>query len=60
MRDGRNELDGTPRDIYEEPKNLFVPGFNGEINMLTATVIERLDEQRVRAYVEGRECINLR
>ncbi|HDC4712916.1 spermidine/putrescine ABC transporter ATP-binding protein PotA [Escherichia coli] len=56
MRDGRIEQDGTPREIYEEPKNLFVAGFIGEINMFNATVIEHLDEQRVRANVEGREC----
>ena len=56
MRDGRIEQDGTPREIYEEPKNLIVAGFIGEINMFNATVIERLDEQRVRANVEGREC----
>jgi len=56
MRDGRIEQDGTPREIYEEPKNLFVAGFIGEINMFNATVIERLDKQRVRANVEGREC----
>ena len=56
MRDGRIEQDGTPREIYEEPKNLFVAGFIGEINMFNATVIERLDEQHVRANVEGREC----
>ena len=56
MRDGRIEQDGTPREIYEESKNLFVAGFIGDINMFNATVIERLDEQRVRANVEGREC----
>ncbi len=56
MRDGKIEQDGTPREIYEEPKNLFVAGFIGEINLFEATVIERLDEQRVRANVEGREC----
>lgn len=56
MRDGRIEQDGTPREIYEEPKNLFVAGFIGEINMFNATVLERLDDQRVRANVEGREC----
>ncbi len=32
------------------------PVFIGEINIFNATVIERLDEQRVRACVEGREC----
>ncbi|KFC09491.1 ATP-binding component of an ABC superfamily spermidine/putrescine transporter [Trabulsiella guamensis ATCC 49490] len=56
MRDGRIEQDGSPREIYEEPKNLFVASFIGEINHFDATVIERLDEQRVRANVEGREC----
>jgi ABC-type Fe3+/spermidine/putrescine transport system ATPase subunit len=56
MRDGKIEQDGTPREIYEEPKNLFVASFIGEINIFDATVIERLDDQRVRASVEGREC----
>ncbi|MCT4704180.1 spermidine/putrescine ABC transporter ATP-binding protein PotA [Enterobacteriaceae bacterium H20N1] len=56
MRDGRIEQDGTPREIYEEPKNLFVASFIGEINIFDATVIERIDVHRVRASVEGREC----
>ena len=56
MRDGKIEQDGTPREIYEEPKNLFVASFIGEINIFNATVIERLDERRVHAHVEGREC----
>ncbi|UMX80528.1 hypothetical protein MJ575_11665 [Klebsiella pneumoniae] len=43
MRDGKIEQDGTPREIYEEPKNLFVASFIGEI-IFDATVIERLDE----------------
>ncbi|MBX4412871.1 ATP-binding cassette domain-containing protein, partial [Mycobacterium tuberculosis] len=43
MRDGKIEQDGTPREIYEEPKNLFVASFIGEINIFDATVIERLD-----------------
>ncbi len=55
MRDGKIEQDGTPREIYEEPKNLFVASFIGEINIFDATVIERLDE-RVRASVEGRNA----
>lgn len=56
MRDGHIEQDGTPREIYEEPKNLFVASFIGEINIFDATVIERLDDSRVRASVEGHEC----
>ena len=56
MRDGRIEQDGTPREIYEEPKNLFVAQFIGEINIFDADVLHRIDEQRIRANVEGHEC----
>lgn len=56
MREGKIEQDGSPREIYEEPKNLFVAQFIGEINIFDATVLFRIDEQRVRANVEGREC----
>ena len=56
MRNGKIEQDGTPREIYEEPKNLFVASFIGEINIFDAVVVERVDEQRVLAQVEGREC----
>ncbi|QTF08209.1 spermidine/putrescine ABC transporter ATP-binding protein PotA [Brenneria izadpanahii] len=57
MRDGRIEQDGTPREIYEEPRNLFVASFIGEINIFDAAVIAQIDEQRVRARIEGRECV---
>lgn len=56
MRDGKIEQDGTPREIYEEPKNLFVASFIGEINIFDAEVLHRVDEHHVRANVEGREC----
>ncbi|GAM69926.1 putrescine transport ATP-binding protein potA [Vibrio sp. JCM 19236] len=44
MRDGVIEQDGTPKEIYEEPKNLFVASFIGEINVFPAKVKSRLDE----------------
>lgn len=56
MRDGRIEQDGTPREIYEEPKNLFVARFIGEINTFDAVVLQRLDAGRVRANIEGCKC----
>ena len=56
MNHGRIEQDGTPREIYEEPANLFVASFIGEINIFDAIVLHRIDEQRVRVKVEGREC----
>ncbi|MGF1724924.1 spermidine/putrescine ABC transporter ATP-binding protein PotA [Photobacterium nomapromontoriensis] len=54
MRSGHVEQDGTPREIYEEPANLFVARFIGEINVFDAVVKERLDDERVLANVEGR------
>ncbi|HDR1082260.1 spermidine/putrescine ABC transporter ATP-binding protein PotA [Pasteurella multocida] len=56
LRKGHIQQDGSPREIYEEPKNLFVAKFIGEINVFNATVLTRVDEKRVRANVEGRVC----
>lgn len=56
MRDGKIEQDGSPREIYEEPENLFVAQFIGEINIFEATVLHRIDESQIRANVEGYEC----
>lgn len=55
MRDGVIEQNGTPREIYEEPKNLFVARFIGEINVFEATAKSRLDEKRIVATIEGEE-----
>ncbi|MET2897340.1 MULTISPECIES: spermidine/putrescine ABC transporter ATP-binding protein PotA [Vibrio] len=57
MRDGVIEQDGSPREIYEEPKNLFVARFIGEINVFNATMLERIDENRIRAEIEGVESV---
>ncbi|MGK3141008.1 spermidine/putrescine ABC transporter ATP-binding protein PotA [Pantoea sp. C2G6] len=56
MRDGKIVQDGTPREIYEEPNNLFVARFIGEINVFDAEVIASDRAPQVRARVEGREC----
>lgn len=56
MRDGHIEQDASPREIYEEPKNLFVARFIGEINIFDAIALHRIDEQRIRANIEGYEC----
>ncbi|WP_237484414.1 spermidine/putrescine ABC transporter ATP-binding protein PotA [Vibrio hippocampi] len=53
MRDGVIEQDGSPREIYEEPKNLFVARFIGEINVFNAIAQERIDEKTIRAELEG-------
>lgn len=57
MREGVIEQDGSPREIYEEPKNLFVARFIGEINVFNAEMIERLDEKRIRARIEGVDAV---
>ncbi|TYG35569.1 spermidine/putrescine ABC transporter ATP-binding protein PotA [Lonepinella koalarum] len=56
LKTGNIEQDGSPREIYEEPSNLFVAKFIGEINIFDAVVLHSVDEQRVKANVEGRIC----
>ncbi|MGR5118252.1 spermidine/putrescine ABC transporter ATP-binding protein PotA [Vibrio astriarenae] len=53
MRNGVIEQDGSPREIYEEPSNLFVARFIGEINVFEAKVLSRIDEKRISAEIEG-------
>ncbi|OJI18298.1 Spermidine/putrescine import ATP-binding protein PotA [Vibrio vulnificus] len=57
MRSGVIEQDGSPREIYEDPKNLFVARFIGEINVFEATAKELLDEKRIRAEIEGVDSV---
>ncbi|MGL4224948.1 MAG: spermidine/putrescine ABC transporter ATP-binding protein PotA [Vibrio sp.] len=57
MRAGKIEQDGSPREIYEDPKNLFVARFIGEINVFQATTLNRIDEKRIRVDIEGVESI---
>lgn len=55
MRDGVIEQDGSPREIYEEPSNLFVASFIGEINVFEAKVVHRQDSKTIVAEIEGIE-----
>ncbi len=56
MRSGNIVQDGSPREIYEEPANLYVAKFIGEINVFDADVVERIDAQRINAMIEGSLC----
>ncbi|BGI50945.1 MAG: spermidine/putrescine ABC transporter ATP-binding protein PotA [Arsenophonus endosymbiont of Ceratovacuna japonica] len=56
MKEGHIEQDASPREIYEKPKNLFVAQFIGKINVFNAITLYRIDENRIRANVEGYEC----
>ncbi|MES1010517.1 putrescine/spermidine ABC transporter ATP-binding protein, partial [Vibrio cholerae] len=53
MRDGCIEQDGSPREIYEEPKNLFVARFIGEINVFNAVTQDRIDDKCINVQIEG-------
>ncbi len=57
MREGVIEQDGTPKEIYEEPRNLFVARFIGEINLFDATVLQRLDEKRLLVDINNLQCM---
>lgn len=39
MNEGRIEQSGTPRELYQEPRNAFVARFLGMENLLDATVV---------------------
>ncbi len=52
MNNGRIEQIGAPSSIYEEPRNLYVARFVGEINILNAEVVEQ-DGDRARVRAQG-------
>lgn len=53
MQSGRIEQIGTPMEIYEDPVNLYVARFVGEINVFTGVIQEAAEPTRYRALVEG-------
>ncbi|AMD93351.1 spermidine/putrescine ABC transporter ATP-binding protein PotA [Desulfomicrobium orale] len=52
MNNGHIEQTGTPSAVYEEPCNLYVARFVGEINIINAEVVEQL-EGRARVRGQG-------
>ncbi|MFV0423078.1 spermidine/putrescine ABC transporter ATP-binding protein PotA [Oleidesulfovibrio sp.] len=53
MNDGRIEQIGTPQEIYEEPANLYVARFVGDINILDGVVTGRRNGVLYEAELEG-------
>ncbi len=43
MDNGRISQVGTPQDIYEDPSNLYVAKFVGEINILSGKIVKKYD-----------------
>ncbi|QJB56821.1 spermidine/putrescine ABC transporter ATP-binding protein PotA [Pseudodesulfovibrio sp. zrk46] len=52
MNEGRIEQIGSPKDVYEDPANLYVARFVGEINVLSG-IITGIGETNYSAEVEG-------
>ncbi len=55
MNEGYVQQIGTPREVYEEPQNLFTAKFVGDINIFDAQVID-IEDGVVIADVEGYRC----
>lgn len=53
MDHGRIAQIGTPREIYEAPKSLYVAQFIGEINLLPAKVKKRVDQSTLALSLFG-------
>ena len=53
MNEGEIMQIGPPQEIYEEPENLFVARFVGDINVLEGTVTAVDDNGSIEATVEG-------
>jgi spermidine/putrescine transport system ATP-binding protein len=53
MNHGLIEQIGTPRDVYEEPKNLFVADFIGEANIFE-TRVETITNSHLTAKIENK------
>ncbi|MCE2595653.1 spermidine/putrescine ABC transporter ATP-binding protein PotA [Motilimonas cestriensis] len=57
LNKGKVQQIGTPREIYENPANLFVARFIGEINQFDGHVVRRIDEQHVEVVAEGADWV---
>ena len=57
MQDGMIAQIGTPREVYEEPRNLYVARFIGDINLFPGQVIKRLDDRRIQVSLFGQTAI---
>lgn len=56
MREGRIEQLGTPRALYEEPANLFVAGFIGEVNVFPARILSAAADSGWEVEIAGVHC----
>lgn len=57
MRSGVIQQIGSPREIYENPANLFVAGFVGESNILDGIVIGQPESGAITVQLDNLECV---
>lgn len=55
MKDGNVQQIGTPKDIYNEPKNAFVADFIGESNIFSGTMV---GNKKVRFINKVFDCVD--
>ena len=55
MKDGNVQQIGTPKDIYNEPKNAFVADFIGESNIFSGTMV---GDKKVRFINKVFDCVD--
>jgi spermidine/putrescine transport system ATP-binding protein len=53
MNQGQIEQMGSPRDVYEEPRNLFVAKFIGEANIFETKIVNP-SENEAQVAIEGK------
>ncbi len=53
LNNGNPQQIGTPREVYESPRNLFVARFIGEINVFDARVAEDLGDLNYLVEMQG-------
>lgn len=54
MQEGVIEQIGSPREVYEEPENIRVAKFIGEVNIFEMDVIA-VDEKQLHVMIEGKK-----
>ena len=57
MQDGRIAQIGTPREVYEEPRSLYVARFIGDINLFPGKVVARLDARHLQIAILDRTVV---
>ncbi len=53
LKDGQILQAGSPLTIYQRPANLFVAGFTGEVNQLSAQVLSSLEGEEALVTIHG-------